>query len=64
MDENTEILMAGPEIPQVQITHALIALSEAVSQSRDSEARQYLLTAMDCLVYQINPKRGEVVEIK
>lgn len=59
-----EIIMPMPDIPQVQISQALIALSDAVDQCRDLQARDHLLKAMDCLVYQINPSRGEVKEIK
>lgn len=64
MDEE-ELIMSMPEIPQVQISGALIALArEADRHVAGSETRKHLLAAMDALVYQINPKRGEVVEVK
>ena len=63
MDEE-DLVMSMPDIPQVQIVGALIALSKAVDESRSSDTREHLVKAMECLVYQINPKRGgDVVEV-
>ena len=49
---------------EAQFAEALVDLSRAVDLSRSEEARALLIKAMDSLVYQLNPPRGELKQVK
>lgn len=49
---------------EAQFADALVDLSRAVDLSRNDEARSLLLKAMDSLVYQLNPPRGELKPVR
>lgn len=49
---------------EAQFADALVDLSRAVDTSRNDEARALLIKAMDSIVYQLNPPRGELKHVK
>jgi hypothetical protein len=49
---------------EAQFADALVDLSRAVDLSRNEEVRALLIKAMDSLVYQLNPPRGELKPVR
>lgn len=49
---------------KVQMCEALVLLAQNVDVCRDDAARSYLLSAMSSLVYELNPPKGELRDIK
>ena len=49
---------------QAQLCDSLISLSQNVDVCRDMEARAFLLQAMSAVVYELNPPKGELRDIK
>ena len=47
-----------------QLCDSLIQLAQSVDLCRDVEARSFLLQAMSSVVYELNPPRGELRDIK
>lgn len=64
MDEETEFEVAYVRSEKVQLCEALVLLAQNVDVCRDDAARTYLLSAMSSLVYELNPPKGELRDIK
>lgn len=47
-----------------QLCDSLIQLAQSVDLCRDVEARSFLLQAMSSVVYELNPPKGELRDIK
>jgi len=47
-----------------QLCDSLIQLAQSVDLCRDVEARAFLLQAMSSVVYELNPPKGELRDIK
>lgn len=63
-DDEYDLLDEPAKCREAQFADALADLSRAVDQSRNDEARALLIKAMDSLVYQLNPPRGELKHVK
>lgn len=49
---------------KAQLCDSLIELARSVDLCRDTEARAFLLQAMSSVVYELNPPKGELRDIK
>jgi len=49
---------------RAQLCDSLIDLAKSVDLCRDLEARAFLLQAMSSVVYELNPPKGELRDIK
>ena len=49
---------------RAQMCDSLIQLAQSVDLCRDAGARAFLLEAMSSVVYELNPPRGELRDIK
>ena len=63
-DDEFDILDDPAKCREAQFADALVDLSRAVDLSRNEEARALLIKAMDSLVYQLNPPRGELKPVR
>ena len=61
---NEEMLMMPPDDLMSIRAGMMIALANAVDQTRDMDAKNMLLMAMDSVLFTINPPRGSVQEVK
>lgn len=59
-----QMMMVPPDDIMSLRAGVMIALAQAVDQTRDENAANMLLMAMDALLYTINPPRGNVQEVK
>lgn len=41
----------------------MVHIAESIKNDMNRDAKHMLLMAMECLLYTINPPRGEVVEV-
>jgi hypothetical protein len=64
MEKEMLELTTGPEDIMSVRAGMMIALAETVDKVRNEAAQDMLLYAMDCLLFTINPPRGELVSIK
>lgn len=63
-DEDFDDYDAPEKCREAQFADALVDLARAVDVSRNDDARALLLKAMDSLVYQLNPPRGELKPVR
>ena len=63
-DDDFDILDDPVKCREAQFAEALVDLARAVDLARSEEARALLIKAMDSLVYQLNPPRGELKHVK
>ena len=63
-DDDFDILDEPAKVREAQCAEALVDLARAVDLARSEEARALLIKAMDSLVYQLNPPRGELKHVK
>lgn len=63
-DDDFDLIDEPTKCREAQFADALVDLSRAVDQARNEEARALLVKAMDSLVYQLNPPRGELKHVK
>lgn len=49
---------------EAQFADALVALAKAADLARSDDTRTLLVKAMDSLVYQLNPPRGELKPVR
>lgn len=61
---NEEMVMMPPDDLMSIRAGVMIALAQAVDQTRDVDAKNMLLQAMDSVLFTINPPRGTVQEVK
>lgn len=62
MDEEESEIMMSPDI--MSLRAALIGnLAQTVDQVHNEDAKTMILAAMECLLFTINPPRGQVQEI-
>lgn len=47
-----------------QRAYMMDSIAQTLHQISDPDARLMMLQAMDCLLFSINPPRGQVVELK
>lgn len=59
-----QMMMVPPDDIMSLRAGVMIALAQAVDNTRDESAASMLLMAMDALLYTINPPRGNVQEVK
>ena len=63
-DDDFDLIDEPAKCREAQFADALVDLSRAVDHARNEEARALLIKAMDSLVYQLNPPRGELKPVK
>ena len=49
---------------KAQLCDSLVLLAQNVDVCRDPEARSHMLKAMSAIVYELNPPKGELRDIK
>lgn len=49
---------------KAQLCDSLVRLAQNVDVCRDLEARSHMLKAMSSIVYELNPPKGELCDIK
>lgn len=59
-----QMMMVPPDDIMSLRAGMMIALSNAIDETRDENAKHMLLMAMDAILYTINPPRGNVQEVK
>lgn len=63
-DFDLDLVEEPAKCREAQFADALVDLSRAVDTARNDEARALLIKAMDSLVYQLNPPRGELKHVR
>lgn len=61
---NEEMMLMPPDDLMSIRAGMMIALANAVDQTRDQDAKNMLLMTMDSVLFTINPPRGTVQEVK
>lgn len=49
---------------KAQLCDSLVLLAQNIDVCRDPEARSHMLKAMSSIVYELNPPKGELRDIK
>ena len=63
-DFDLDLIEEPTKCREAQFADALVSLAKAVDLSRSEDVRALLVKAMDSLVYQLNPPRGELKPVR